>query len=333
MASGTEPPLEHDRQPWVELAVHSSYLQEPDLEDWVATLKASLGRGFLWAAEAVVSRTYVWFCWCHFYERGVTLAPSAILPVVAALQPMPGVAFTPEELRPFGDKWIERGGSLGRTRPASSLEFGGLFDSRVGQAVAHMLGGLPVVKPNSTHLLPSRPDCVEVGPVRIVGGVRPQNFDVGYRPDGVRFAYDSKTLNDRKSVAKNYQNMINDLATEATSVHSRFPFAVVAFIVVIPAPCLVEPQNSALIGTLERLGGRFGVDEPGQIAEAMALVVWDPDTGEVLPDRPAPDSIVRIERFSETVETVYRSRYKGLPPHAEVGKEAEKAFEDQPGAS
>ena len=246
---------------------------------------------------------------------------------------MPPIQFTPDDLKRFGDKWQENGGALSRSKPESSLEFGELIDARVGQAFAQMLGGVPIVKPNANHLIPAQRDCVEVGPVRIVGGVRPQNFDVGYRPDGVRFAYDSKTLNDRKSVAKNYQNMINDLATEATTVHTRFPFAIVAFVVMIPAPCLVEPQNSALTGTLERLAGRVGVDEPNQLAEAIALVVWDPQTGAVLPDRPSPDSTVRIERFSESIERVYRSRYKGLPPHAEVGKEAEEAFDEEPGAS
>lgn len=250
---------------------------------------------------------------------------------MAALQPMPAITFTAEELGPFGAKWIEKEGALSRSKPQSSLEFGEMFDAKVGAALATMLGGIPIVKPNSKHLTPSVPDCVEVGPVRVVGGVRPQNFDVGYRPDGVRFAYDSKTLNDKKSVAKNYQNMINDLATEATTVHSRFPYAVVAFIVAIPAPCLSEPQNSALIGTLERLGGRFEVDQPNQMAETMTLVVWDPESGEVLPDRPAPDSITRIERFSETVEKAYRSRYKGLPPHAEIGAEAEEAEAEEPG--
>lgn len=123
----------------------------------------------------------------------------------------------------------------------------------VGTALAAMLGGVPITTPNANALTPSHPDCVEVGPVRIIGGVRPQNFDVGYRPDGVRFAFDSKTLNDSKSVGKNWQNMINDLATEATTVHSRFPHAVVfphaivfphavvAFMVVVPEPCLPEP--------------------------------------------------------------------------------------------
>ena len=118
---------------------------------------------------------------------------------------------------------------------------------------------------------------MEVGPVRIIGGVRPQNFDVGYRPDGVRFAFDSKTLNDRSSIGKNWQNMINDIATEATTVHSRFPYAVVGFMVIYPKPAVTAAHLAATIGTLERLGGRTLVDEPEHRAEAMALVIWDPD--------------------------------------------------------
>ena len=93
--------------------------------------------------------------------------------------------------------------------------------------------------------------------MRIIGGVRPQNFDVGYRPDGVRFAFDSKTLNDRKSIGKNWQNMINDLATEATTVHSRFPHAVVAFLVALPEPVVDANQRAAIGETLNGWrGGR-----------------------------------------------------------------------------
>jgi hypothetical protein len=149
----------------------------------------------------------------------------------------------------------------------------------------------------------------------VVGGVRPQNFDVGYRPDGIRFAFDSKTLNDVKSVGKNWQNMVNDLATEATTVHTRFPHAVVAFMVVIPAPCLTGSTRLAMIETLERLTRRTGIDGPSHMAETIALVLWRPEDGMILPDIPTASSILRIERFSEQVETAYWSRYKGLPPH------------------
>lgn len=250
---------------------------------------------------------------------------------MAQLNPMPGLSVSQADLKRFGEKWMERKGALSRTPPESSSQFGELFDAEVGRALAVMLGGIPIVKPSSADLIPQQADCVEVGPVRIIGGVRPQNFDVGYRPDGVRFAFDSKTLNDKKSVAKNYQNMINDLATEATTVHSRFPYALVAFLVVVPEPCLVQPQRAALIGTLERLAGREEVDEPLHLAEAVGLVVWVPDDGTISPSIPPEGSPIRIERFAETVERIYRARYKGLPPHAEIGQEAEEAEEEESG--
>jgi len=105
-----------------------------------------------------------------------------------------------------------------------------------------MLGDIPIVSGSSKKLIPSEADCVELGPARIIGGVRPQNFDVAYRPDGVRVAFDSKTLNDLKSAGKNWQNMVNDLATEAATVHTRFPYALVAFIVAIPAGVGVQTK-------------------------------------------------------------------------------------------
>ncbi len=235
---------------------------------------------------------------------------------MAKLVTMPPLAIAQVELAEFGSTWTGRGGSLSRTPPHSSGDLGKVFDLAVGNALAVMLGGLPIVIPNGNSLTPPQPDCVEVGPVRIIGGVRPQNFDVGYRPDGVRFAFDSKTLNDANSVGKNWQNMINDLATEATTVHSRFPHAVVAFMVVVPEPCLQEPQRSAMIETLERLARRLRVEDAAHMAEAIALVLWDPADGSVLPSVPVPASPLRIEKFSAQVEAAYVSRYKGLPPHA-----------------
>lgn len=235
---------------------------------------------------------------------------------MARLQPMPSVTITQADLALFGAMWRDRGGSLSRTPPQSSSQLGGLFDAAVGQSLATMLGGIPVVRPTATALTAQAADCVEVGPVRIIGGVRPQNFDVGYRPDGVRFAFDSKTLNDAASLRKNWQNMINDLATEATTVHSRFPHAVVAFMVIIPVPCLVEPQRAAMVETLERLARRTGVKDADYMAEAISLVLWNPDDGSIDAGVPQLTSPLRLERFATYVEAAYVSRYKGLPPHA-----------------
>jgi hypothetical protein len=111
--------------------------------------------------------------------------------------------------------------------------------------------------------------------------------------------------------------MINDLATEATTVHTRFPHAVVGFMVVIPSPCLARATRSAIVQTLERLGRRTNIDGPAHMAEAISFVLWDPATGMIDSTIPDPSSPVRIERFSELVEIAYVTRYKGLPPHAQ----------------
>jgi hypothetical protein len=93
---------------------------------------------------------------------------------------MPALVIDVGELRRFGKKWKANSGALSRSPPYSSGQLGNLFDAAVGEALAQMLGGIPIVSPSSTALVASEKDCVEVGPVRIIGGVRPQNFDVGY---------------------------------------------------------------------------------------------------------------------------------------------------------
>lgn len=235
---------------------------------------------------------------------------------MTSLADMPQIVINAVDLAQFGEKWRENNESLSRTPPFSSGQLGKLFDTAVGRALSMMLGGVAVVEVRSPTLLPPHPDCVEVGPVRIIGGVRPQNFDVGYRPDGVRFVFDSKTLNDTKSVGKNWQNMVNDLATEATTIHSRFPYALVTFMVIVPVPCLSSARRRAIIETLERLAQRSSVADPPYMAEVIAFVAWNPKTGEVDASIPAPSSMLRLERFSERVQTLYYDRYKGLPPHA-----------------
>lgn len=237
---------------------------------------------------------------------------------MASLQPMPPVSIPPIALQPFGAEWQSLDNKLGRQPPHSSADLAALFDRAVAASVATFLGGVPIVNlgPNNGKLKPDQPDSVETGHVLVVGGVRTQNFDVVYRPDGVRFAFDSKTLNDRASIKKNWRNMINDLATEATTVHSRFPHAVVAFLVAYPRPCIEPEELNATIETLERLARRTGVDDPVYTAEAVTFVLWDPVSGEIDPHLPSYNSPLRIEAFSAPIQQAYTSRYKGLPPHA-----------------
>ncbi len=232
---------------------------------------------------------------------------------------MPAVTLDKGELAKFGSQWSKNGDRLSRSAPYSSLHLGNFVDARVAEPLAEMLGGVPIETVSARSKNPLRPplaDCVERGDVAIVGGIRKQQFDVAYRPDGVRFAFDSKTLNNTKSVGKNWQNMVNDLATEAATVHTRFPLAVVGFLVLVPLPAVgaaLEPMTWRLDG----LGGRVDEHGPSHIAEAMCFALWDPKTGEVSPSVPDPRSHpeLRIERFSAQVEDAYLSRYAGAPPH------------------
>lgn len=233
---------------------------------------------------------------------------------------MPAITISPVSLAQWGTHWHAVAGAPNVSAAQAfnkkqGMDFGKEFDNAVGVALSTMLGGIPIVVPSSTTLIPSKSDCVEVGPVRVVGGIRPQNYDVAYRPDGVRIAYDSKTLNDSKSIGKNWQNMINDLATEASTVHTRFPYAIVAFIVAVPETALSASQATALIRTLERLATREHVRDEAHLAETIAFVVWNPVTGAISNTIPPAASHIHLDNFSPTIYKRYNERYKGLPPH------------------
>jgi len=245
---------------------------------------------------------------------------------MASLQAMPPVVINLTSLNNWGTTWTGTTASNGRTKISScfdkkqSMDFGKeVIDPPIANALSVMLGDIPIKKPiNKYALLPPVPDCIEIGDTRIIGGVRAQNFDIAYRPDGVRIAYDSKTLNSIKSVKKNWQNMINDIATEATTVHTRFPYAIVAFVVVIPKPALNLSQEHDIIRTLERLATRRKVQDENQLAEVISFIIWDPQTGTIDATIPDPTSNLRIEKFSETLSPIYLERYKGLPPHNRI---------------
>ena len=234
---------------------------------------------------------------------------------MASVQPIPDICFDTEKLKQYGALW--RVSECFNKK--QGMDFGKeVIDPIIAQALASMLGDIPVKSPeNSSVLLPPSgfPDCIEIGNTKVVGGVRPQNFDIVYRPDGIRIAYDSKTLNDENSIKKNWNNMINDLAAEATTVHTRFPYALVLFIIVIPKPALHLNQAVDIIRTLERMNLRLRVQDENHRAESIAMVVWDPDTGDVDNAMPPSESNLRIEKYAKRIEEIYLSRYKGLPPH------------------
>lgn len=240
---------------------------------------------------------------------------------MAELQKMPAVKVPVAELKVWGQRWLsDKNDATDKAKKKrafdkqQSVNFASFIDLAFANSIAAMLGDIKVVAPKGDSLLPPHFDCVEIGHARIIGGIRPQNYDVAYRPDGPRIVFDSKTLNDTKSVGKNWQNMVNDLATEATTVHTRFPYAIVAFMVVVPAPALQKKQERDLIRTLERMATRRSVIDLPHLAEAISLIVWDPEKGELveIPDKKNP---LHVSHIHEQIEPIYYDRYKGLPPH------------------
>jgi hypothetical protein len=241
---------------------------------------------------------------------------------MAELQRMPLIEIDQDKLKEWGSRWLKNiNDENGQSKAEfsfdrqQSVNFASFIDLTFGIAISKMLGNINVETPSGNSLLPKGPDIVEVGAVRIVGGVRPQNFDTAYRPDGPRIVFDSKTLNEEKSIGKNWQNMINDLGTEATTVHTRFPYSLVIFFVVLPRPALNEKQEKDLIRTLERLGTRRSVLDQPHLAEAISMIVWDPKTGKIDENIPEKNSNLRLETIHSVIEEIYLDRYKGLPPH------------------
>ncbi len=243
-------------------------------------------------------------------------------PVMPLLADMPPIVIPTAELQAWGQKWLVNNAFDKK----EGMDFGNVFDKQIGEALAAMLGGIDIIRPSAKALLPKK-DAVEVGPVRVIGGIRPQNYDVGYRPDGVRFVSDSKTLNDTRSVGKNFQNMVNDLGTEATTVHIRFPYAVVGFVVIIPTPCLTGQMRERFTRMLDRLVGRDSPIDVPHKAEAMTLVMWNPNDGTVDDAWPPPGSPLRIDRFSEQVQAAYHERYDGMAPHDKPSAAQKAAME------
>lgn len=238
---------------------------------------------------------------------------------MAELQQMPQMQVSQPDLANWGTIWLGAIGSdkkdgtsttkrANRFDKKQGMDFGYVFDRAFGVAVAEMLGGIPIVTPNGKSLIPPLADCVEVGTTRIVGGIRPQNYDAAYRPDGPRIVFDSKTLNEAKSIQKNWQNMVNDLATEAATIHTRFPYCIVAFIVAFPEPAVKAPQRRSIVRTLERLGSRKDELDQNHLAEAISLVLWDPNSGHINADTPALGSNLRLDSMHERIYPHYMDR-------------------------
>ena len=136
------------------------------------------------------------------------------------LQEMPRISIPQEKLAEWGNVWLDSQGTAkadgtpigdnpSRFNRKQVIEFGRIFDDAFAAALAKMLGGIPVVTPKASALPPPESDCVEVGTIRVIGGIRPQNYDAAYRPDGPRVVFDSKTQNNDEGNDAERESSVN----------------------------------------------------------------------------------------------------------------------------
>ena len=243
--------------------------------------------------------------------------------------PAPALSFPIDEMKEWGRIW--RGRDFAKTGSAwkedrvdyfvkkDAMDFANYIDEKIASCMSEFLGDIPIQKAKQNNLNPvDGTVCVETGEITICGGVRQQNFDVAFRPDGPRIIVDSKSLNATKSIQKNWQNMINDIATESTTIHLRYPYAITSFVIALPRQALKDSQRSDIINTLERMAGRPEPHFPSSLIEIITLIIWDVDTGEIDAEYPPPNSQLRVENFSPALEELYLKRYRGLLPHQSV---------------
>jgi hypothetical protein len=177
---------------------------------------------------------------------------------------------------------------------------------------------------------------VMVGERMVGGALRSVNADVSelHATDGLRLAVEIKPVN--LAVGRAIWNRFGDIRTFAVNLHLKFPFAVVGGVLAIPifewtgtrdesnpdseAEILVPgalpsrrsttPIISKAIARLVRAGGRRTEGDAPHLLEAIAVVVYDPDTGLLSEDLPPAGSRLRWDEFIVDLAQAYQARFE-----------------------
>jgi hypothetical protein len=175
---------------------------------------------------------------------------------------------------------------------------------------------------------------------RVVGGaLRTVNADVSeiHPTDGLRLAVEIKPVN--LAVGRAIWNRFGDIRTFAVNLHLKFPFAVVGGVLAIPTfewsagrasseedaesaleaaadagrnlgRKLTEPLIRKAVARLVRAGGRRTEGDAPHLLEAIAVVVYDPETATLSPDLPPPGSHLRWDEFIHDLARAYEARFE-----------------------
>jgi len=193
----------------------------------------------------------------------------------------------------------------------------------------------------------SQPIDLNVGERRVAGALRPVNADISeiHATDGLRLAVELKPVN--LAVGRAIWNRFGDIRTFAFNIHLKFPFCVIGGVLVIPTVEQVgtkETEDAAeaeaeiavaaddiaddptahghpqwkstrhlierAVIRLVRAGGRRTEADAPHLLEAIAVVVYDPRTGQLDTDLPPSESGLRWDDFIAAMATAYEGRFE-----------------------
>ena len=158
------------------------------------------------------------------------------------------------------------------------------------------------------------------GERNVGGGLRTVQADLSEmtRIHGLTLAIEIKPVH--LAVGRAIWNRFGDIRTFAVNVHLKFPFAVVGGIMTVP---IKERGRSGedkqwrstthliarAVQSFMRAGGRETEGDAPHLLEGIAVVAFDPETGQMEPSMPPKGSGLRWDEFVEKLATTYSARF------------------------
>jgi hypothetical protein len=156
------------------------------------------------------------------------------------------------------------------------------------------------------------------GELEVAGALRTARADVSesHQLDGLRLAVEIKPVN--LAVGRAIWNRFGDVRAFAVNIHLKFPFAVVAGVLVVPTWEWSASGTSKtptlhiidrLVRRLQRTRRRETEADAPHLLEALTVVVYDPDTGDLNPAVPPHGFGLRWDEFVSIVAETYDIRF------------------------
>lgn len=166
------------------------------------------------------------------------------------------------------------------------------------------------------------PDAVP-GEHSVGGGLRAVQVDLSEntRTDGLTLAFEIKPVH--LAVGRAIWNRFGDIRSFAVNVHLKFPFAVLGGIMTVPTKereasgedTAWKPTTHLISRAIDRFiraGGRLTEGHAAHLLEAIAVLVFDHETGVVDASLPPVGSGLRWEEFIDAIAKTYRARFEEM---------------------